>query len=786
MARARRFPTTRRALRNLMLPWRLLRRAIHVLLLLPALGVVGVAGALWLSAPARVIGTPLIPGLSAPVEIVFDQDDIPRIRARNLRDAAAALGWLHANERGFQMEAMRRSVAGRLAEVAGPRALPLDRTMRVLGLRRRAEADWAVMPPETRDVLQAYADGVNAWFAAPELLAMGKPEPWTPVDSLSWGKLMSLWLSTNWNTERAREGALDHVDAARLLQFWPDPGGADRPDAPLTSAADAAASRSLDAIIPRFPAPFTQPNEESDAWAVDGAHSETAAPLLAGDPHLGFGFPAIWYLVRIDTPEGVLAGASAPGVPFLVLGHNGHVAWSFTTTGADTEDLFVEHVLPDGSYDTPDGPARFTTRQETIAVRGGADVIIRVRESRHGPIVSDIDPNRPQDAPVLALASAALAEGDTAAAGLLALNRATNLAAAAAAAPLITSPVQNLMVADHDHIGLFVTGRVPLRRAGDGALPVAGGDGAHDWTGFATGGELPRYIDPPDGVLVNGNERVAPADFPVFLGQDWFGDWRARRIRALIAANPRQSVARFTAMQADITSAFARQILPALRALQHLDGLAGQAANLLDGWDGTMAEDAPQPLVFNAWTQRLYGLALAKSGIPPGAAPAWMELVAKLLGPESSANGGKLCGGDCAPLAAQALREATAALAARFGPDPRAWRWGAAHRARFAHPLLGAFNLGAFELPVPGDDATLFRAGGPPDGAFAARHGAEFRAVYDLADLDRSRFVIAPGQSGNILSPHAHDFLARWHDGATIALDPYPATIASHIRLDPR
>ena len=282
------------------------------------------------------------------------------------------------------------------------------------------------------------------------------------------------------------------------------------------------------------------PQTASDEWAVDGAHSATGAPLLAGDPHLAFGMPGLWYLARVEVPGRVLAGATAPGVPFLVLGQNGSVAWTFTTTGADTQDLFAETALPDGQYVTPSGPQPFAVRTERIVVRGQPDDVLTVRETRHGPVISDLIAPRGAalGGPVLALAAANLMPGAGAAAGLLALNRATSIEDVGRAAPGIASPVQNLLAADRSRIALFTTGRVPLRRKGDGSRPVPGDTGAYDWTGFAAGDALPHSVAPASGRLLNGNERTAPPDFPVFLGRDSLGVWRARRIRELLDAVP--------------------------------------------------------------------------------------------------------------------------------------------------------------------------------------------------------------------------------------------------------
>ncbi|HET6196817.1 MAG TPA: penicillin acylase family protein [Acetobacteraceae bacterium] len=547
--------------------FRLFRRALawagFIVLFVAAL----VTGVLWLTLPPRSQQA-RIAGLSGPIDIGFDADGIPRIHATSATDAAAALGFVHARDRLFQMDMMRRFASGRLSEIAGPTTLPTDRMTRTLGLRRRALEDYPTLPAATRAMLEAYTRGVNAWiaergrFGAPEFLFLGAPEPWQPVDSLLWGQIMGLSLSLNWRTELSRQALAGRIPQQMIDELWPPAGGAGRPEAALSPALSHIAE-ALAVVLPRFPDPFTLPDTASNEWAVDGRHTATGAPLLAGDPHLAFGFPSIWYLARIETPDGLLAGATAPGVPFLVLGHNGRIAWTFTTTGADVQDVFIETSAGDGQYQTPDGPRPFLLREERIRVRGEPDQVLTVRETRHGPVVSDL---RDPVGPILAVSMANLEPGNSAAAGLLALNQARDVEAAGKAAALITAPVQNLLVADRDRIALFVTGRVPIRRAGDGSAPVSG-DGSHDWTGWASGEQLPHIVSPASGRLVNANDRIAPPDFPVFLGRDWFGDWRAARIRELLGRSDRHTATDFARMQVDVHSPFARQVLPALLAV---------------------------------------------------------------------------------------------------------------------------------------------------------------------------------------------------------------------------
>ena len=773
--------------------------AIGVLILLLAALLLG---AVWLTMP-RSRETASIPGLSGAVDITYDADWIPRIRAGSELDAAAALGFLHARDRMFQMELMRRAASGRLSEIAGPATLSLDRTMRTLGLRQHAVADLDTLPPEVHAELDAYARGVNAWinlkgrFAAPEFLVLGPPEPWQAADSLLWAKTMGLWLSMNWHEELSRQALAGRLPLAMLDQLWPRHPSVPAADAmmqPLTHFA-ATATR-LASVLPRFPEPYTRPPMASNEWAVDGRHTATGAPLLAGDPHLEFSFPGIWYLARIDTlartvaarvpdtaamqlPARVLVGATAPGVPFLVLGHNEKIAWTFTTTGADVQDIFIETPAGPGEYQTPDGPKPFVVREERIKVRGQGDVVLTVRETRHGPVISDLD--QPAG-PIMTVAMGNLQPHDTAAAGLFTLNAANSVQEAGLAAAQISSPVQNLLVADAKTIGLFVTGRVPIRRAGDGSAPVPG-DGSHDWIGWAAGEQLPHIVSPPSGRLLNANEPIWTAGFPILMARDTFGDWRAKRIREMLEKSDRHTLADFARMQVDAVDTFARQVLPILAAVPDVSGTAGRALGLLRDWDGTTVMDSPAPLIFNAWMGAFYKAVLRHASLSAGLGAPVSDFIAFVLSPA----GAHWCDGDCAPMLRDSLADAVKDLSVRFGGDPSVWRWGDAHQAIFAHPLLQHIPvLGSFttiSIPSPGDDDTVGHGG--INARFQSVDGPSYRGVYDLADLDRSRFVMTPGQSGNPFSAHARDFVLRWRDGATIAIGPVAASISGTVRLTP-
>jgi penicillin amidase len=415
-------------------------------------------------------------------------------------------------------------------------------------------------------------------------------------------------------------------------------------------------------------------------------------------------------------------------------------------------------------------------------------VAFRFRETRHGPVLSDLDPSFAGKAgTVLALAMASLSAGETSARGLLRLNAARDIKQARAAAEDITSPVQNLMLADRaGGIAMYIVGRVPQRRAGDGALQRPAWDGAAGWDGFLPFEAKPHVENPPSGVIANANNRVAPADHPAFLSRDWYGDWRFRRIGAGLAAQPQHAPADFAALQMDRFSLFAAEALTAFRSLPPMEGAAGAALALLQAWDGEMAADRPEPLIFHA-TMRGFGRALlARAKLPPdGFAPSPEFLRPLLQGGDAAT---RWCGAEgCAPMLAAALMEAVAVLSAEHGAEPRQWRWGAAHVARFDHAILRFIPylrdwLGLRAAPG-GDGETVARAAFR-GGGFGAVHGAGFRGVMDLAAPDGAFVVIATGQSGHPFSRHWGDMLPLWRDGALLPLAA-PREVTGRISLIP-
>lgn len=748
--------------------------------------------------------------LSAPALVERDEAGTVTIRAATPEDASFALGFAHAQDRLWQMEMMRRIGSGRVSELIGEAGLGYDRLLRTLGLYRLAEANFGRLSPQARAHVESYVAGVNAFLETrsgplpPEFVILGiAPEPWRPADSLVWGRLMSLQLAGNWFAEITRARMLkagltpEQVDLL-YAPFDGSDGSLTVPDLSAVDAVDARRFAGLQAAIPEV----LLPRRASNAWAVTDLMSPSGKPILAGDPHLGFQSPNLWWLARVEAAGYLRVGAFVPGVPFLIIGHNGSVAWSFTTTHSDTQDLFVERIDPadPSRYLTPNGSRPFETRVERFTVSGEV-VEHTVRTTHHGPVISDAREDAAEaaaDGTVLSLASPVLAEDDDTAQALFDLAGAVNAESAVSALRKFHTPQQNVLFADTaGRIGMVSAGRVPVRKRGDGFYPSPGWSGDYDWLGWAPFEALPQILDPEDGVIVNANERVIGADPTLFLARQFEAPYRARRIVERLRAGGRTS-ADMAALQMDSVSLFARDILPDL--LPHLperegEGLEARASELLRRWDGTMAADRAEPLIFSAWvwalSHRLFADELGPLAEKYRRARAATLL--RILRDQPAFCDDVGTAGireDCADMVRGAYSDALAQLARLYGSRIDGWAWGEAHRAWFGHqiwsrvPLIGAMLTS--KTPTAGGDYTVSRGsfGGPSDDPFRHRHGAGLRVVYDLSDLENSRFTAALGPSGNILSPFGLTWHASWRGNEGIRLVA-PVQPAHELTLSP-
>ncbi len=752
--------------------------------------IVVVAGYFWLrtSLPS-LSGDVQVAGLETQVEVIYDVNGIPHIHAASVEDAYLALGFVHARDRMFQMDFMRRLGAGRLAEVVGAPLLRVDRTMRTLGVYQLAGETYRRMPEDARRFLEAYANGVNAFLAdpqgalPPEFQALRyRPEPWRPEDSMVWGRLMGQILTGNWRTEALRAALSGQISPELMQDLWPDP---DRGIPSTLSAVDANLTdrRYFAELLRAIPESLSR-QAASNWWVLDGRHTESGKPLLANDPHLRFNAPGLWYLARVSAPGLTLTGATVAGVPFHVLGHNGRIAWGMTTTGSDTQDLFLER-LSDGSpdhYDGPEGPLPFTKRAETIQVRGQDEpVSLLVRETRHGPVISDVDPRFQKHLPpgqVVTLSSVGLRPDDTTPLALLRLNQARSWPDFRAALAHFHAPQQNISYADIEgNIGFMAPGRVPVRRDGNGSMPVPGWSGSHDWTGFIPVDELPQAFNPTSGRLVNTNHDITPPGYRWYLTRDWYPAYRAERVLEHLASLQPRTPETAAALQNDALSRAATSLLPLL--LQHIrpsGERSGRALDVLRSWNGNMNRSGNAPLIFVAWlleiNRGLYADELGEyfefyHGLRP-------NVVERMITQRTvwCDDTGTEVSETCIDTVTSALERALDDLEERFGSDMEDWRWGEAHPALFRHPLFGRIpilrHFSDIRIESDGGNFTVNRAASQFSGGkdhFANTHGPGYRAIYDLGNLEDSLFAVATGSSGNPLSSRYDNTTRKWRDG---------------------
>ena len=751
---------------------RLVKRVFLGVLLTLLLLVVG--GWLWLlTSLPKTDGTRTINGLRNSVEIRRDSNGVPHIQAQTEHDSYVALGYVHAQDRLWQMDFLRRLGAGRLSEVIGAPGLRSDRYMRTLGLYRLAQTTVARLPPDVRAAIDAYTDGVNAYLETRKgawplefYLLRYRPERWKPADSLVWGRTMGIFLSRNWREEILQTRIKQALGADALPVLFPDYPV----DGPRTLAAfDDGLDNPLAA------------GSASNAWAVSGDRTATKTPLLANDPHLRFRNPALWYLARIEWPGRSLAGATVPGVPFMVLGQNNHIAWGFTSAETDVQDLYVEKLEASapGWYRTPEGARPFEERRETIRVRDRPDVMLTVRSTRHGPVVSDLSPDLKSLAPkghVLALATPALREDDNSALASYSLNHAKNWKQFRDAVRNWHSPHLNITYADKDgNIGLIAAARVPLRNSGDGRLPAEGWSGEFDWAGWIPFDDLPQIFNPPAGMIANANNPAAPAGYTYNLGRGRTPGYRAQRLENLLRSTPNLDSAAMGRMQIDSVSFAARDLLATLLKTNPDTEKAGRVHALMRGWDGTMARNIPQPLIFIAWLRALDRRLVADElgELYAQYRGLHTQTIKTILERETTWCDDKSTPAQetCNDQVAASLADAMTELSERFGTDFTRWQWGEAHVARFDHPVLGRipFIGGLFNVRLPADGGPYTLNRGmirtSSKTPYASVHGAGYRAVYDTATKNRSLFIVTPGQSGNWFSSHYNDLAERWRDG---------------------
>jgi penicillin amidase len=768
--------------------------------------------AFWMaqSALPQMDGQIEVRGLSAPVNVRRDGHGVPTIEAANLDDLFFAQGYVTAQDRLWQMDAMRRFAAGELAEVLGEDLLPRDRAQRILGLRVAARKNLEVSSPECRAHFEAYARGVNTFIEthrkrpAVEFRILGyQPRPWTPEDSaLIAAQMVEDLTHYSYRSTLTREKILAKLGPELTADLYVNSSEHDRPPTvergsvlkPANDDEDdedddegPANSMTRNSAPVKFPDYVDEPQlAGSNDWVVSGEHTVSGKPLLSNDMHLGHQMPNLWYEAHLKSGVLDVVGVTLPGMPYVIVGHNQRVAWGFTNVGGTVEDAYVERFNASGQYLTPAGWKEAEHRKETIHVKGKADEVLDVVVTRHGPIITSLLPGETRP---IALRWT-LYEG--ARNPFFAVDTARNWDEFTAAFSQLDAPGQNVVYADVDgNIGYHTTGRYPIRAKGDGGLPEDGSNDEHEWNGYIPFDKLPSIYDPPSGIIATANARITPDKYPYSISTGWEAPWRTERIYQVLESGKKFTAADMLSLQTDTYSEFdqfaAQQFVAAVDRSAKASSRAKRAAEIMRGWDGRMsAESAAPTLAFRARAALIRLLLEPKLGAEPGISyswgmqSVWLENVLhdrprRWLPPQYAGYDDLL---------------AAAVETVLSEPDAPAnldgWKWGEVNAVAIQHPVLGKIPLlnfwtGPGVRPQSGSAYAVK--------AVTREHGPSERMTDDLADLDASTLNVVTGQSGNFLSPYYMDQWTAWYGGSSFRLpystDAVKSATAHTLRLAP-
>lgn len=762
-----------------------------------------------------------VAGISAPVEIVRDNANVPHIFGETDNDVYFGLGLAHAQDRLWQMLLLRRTAQGRLSELFGQRTIDTDRLLRRLDLYPLAVKSVAAQDEYTLSALEAYAEGVNAWLREVNVGARGRgaPEfwlfepsiaPWQPADSLAIGKLMALNLADHVQREVLRANITRILPDERVADILPDtPGQATAALPEYTSLFDAPLPR-FAGLKPTSPDPLSPVKPRglagaSNAWAATPARSAAGSTLLANDPHLELTAPAIWYLARLELQSGGVIGGTIPGIPVVAVGRSDRLGWGLTNSYADDQDVFIEKVNPENPEQvlTPEGWKTLRSRQSIINIKDADPISLTLRWSENGPILEGSQFGLSSVTPaghVASLAWTALDENDTSIQALMNITRAQNLDEAIAAGEDFVATAQNLTVVDRESAALKVIGKLPRRAARhqtQGRLPSPGWLPENRWQGTMSYAANPEFRAPDGGIVGNTNNKIIDRPFPLHVSFEWGDTQRVQRWQRLMQTRQVHTRESFIEAQLDTVSVTARTLLPLVARELWFTGEAAaegtierqrrRALDLLAEWNGEMNEHLPEPLIYAAWMRALQER-LIRDELGPLSEqfqrpePIFLERVYRDLDGASA-----WCDviqsapvETCSEMSLLALDDAILWIEERYGPALESLRWGDAHEATQDHTVLGDVSwiswLVNIRQSTSGGDQTLQRAqtrGTGPD-PFQNVSGAGYRGVYDFADPDSSVFIISTGQSGHPLSRYYDDLSELWRRGEYIPMTLNP------------
>ncbi len=736
-------------------------------------------------------------GLSAPVTVVRDGQGMPHITAANVDDMLFAQGYVTAQDRLWQMDMNRRFGRGELAEILGAGLVKLDKRHRILRITETAEKLVASLPPAEREHLDAYVKGVNALIDKQRAhlpiefrLLRYTPRAWTVEDSVIVGINISESLSTTFPTEHSREAIAAKLGPDLAADLYPLTSWRDRPPSALPR--DQQYTISPDEIPPPGtdegvlkPENFFGPDlcdscfAGSNNWVISADHTTTGKPLLSNDMHLDHSIPNVWYEVHLQAGDYDVAGVSFPGFPFVIVGHNRRIAWGMTNVMPDVQDLFIENFNSEGEYQTPTGWEKPEHRTEIIKVKNAPDVSLDVTLTRHGPIVSDLFPGETRK---LAL-QWTIYDPKALDFHFYELGLAKDWQEFRAAVSQFGGATQNAVYADVDgNIGYQTAGFIPIRKSGDGALPVSGADGSHDWTGYIPFDKLPSVYNPPTGILATANGRITPDGYPYAVATEWGAPYRTERIYRMLDTGKKFSPADMLAMQMDDYSEFDRlcadKFVYAIDHAKTATPAAKRAADLMRGWDGHTKIDSVATTLSVLSRRKLWEMMLQPKLGAQWKDYAWFNsstALEKILmnRPQRWLPSGY---SDFDEVLATAVNAAVIDNTNLHtgGSDISKWQWGKFSRVDVQHPVLSQVPLlrliprwrelvGPGNLPQAGDGSLTVKAAGKT-------FGASERMTINFADLDSSTLNIVAGESGQVLSPHYLDQWPEWYGGTTFIL----------------
>ncbi|MBX3051981.1 MAG: penicillin acylase family protein [Caldilineaceae bacterium] len=762
-------------------------------------------------------------GLSAPVEILRDERGVPSIYAQNRADLFRAQGFVHAQDRLWQMEQNRRIASGRLSELFGVAALDVDRFSRIVGFWRAAQAELVTLEPEALAVLEQYVGGINAYIAsrpgrlAPEFnLLRRQPEPWTPLDVLAFSKVMGWSLSVNWESELVRLQLANQLDPLLAAELEPDYP----PRNPAITEALGEKSMRLVSTAGLLLSQYEQlqewlgpsgSNQGSNNWVVGPKASSSGRAILCNDPHLALTMPSVWYENHLHCNENAdggpqttdghsqltdrnfhVSGVTFAGTPGVTIGHNERIAWGVTNAFPDVQDLYIERPHPEKAnhFAFGDGWEEAQVIEETISVRRqNRPHIERVVVTRHGPLINRLVAAKGATVP-LALRWQGHEPGRMLHA-ILGINTAQNWEEFDAALADWSVPAQNFVYADVDgNIGYRLAGDIPIRKAGLGLVPAPGWTDEYEWGGLIPHAELPTVYNPPSGLIVTANNKLTGDDYPYFLGVEYFPGWRARRIEQMLQEKRRLGLKDMEQIQQDTTSLYAAELAPLLAAHQSDDPFVNIGVNLLRNWGYKMERESGAALVFHYALMHLLEMTFgdklgpAKKGFLGGTlSPLFIisgfmhraetRLLEILRENEESpwytdAKTGRQRSRD--ELIGEALLLSVRRIRKEVNPTPRNWAWGRMHQIRYGHPmgsvriLKSFFNRGPF--PLGGDGTTPNQTSYAPElPPGLAQIVASYRQIYDVGAWDTARTITTSGQSGHPLSDNYADQIPMWLEG---------------------